>query len=131
VFLSQTRLRLSREVDECKPLVAGLHGAIVTTIRALLTPQPLREIRIKANYTHHKEIEAAMGVKIVAQGLETAVAGTAMLVLGPEDDVEVGCCTLKPVLKPPPPGSSSCNYNMMNCSQLLRSISTCGATWRS
>jgi translation initiation factor 5B len=43
---------------------------------------------IKANYTHHKEIEAAMGVKIVAQGLETAVAGTAMLVLGPEDDVE-------------------------------------------
>uniref|UniRef100_A0A7S0SPN1 Eukaryotic translation initiation factor 5B n=1 Tax=Mantoniella antarctica TaxID=81844 RepID=A0A7S0SPN1_9CHLO len=69
-------------------VVAGLHGAIVTTIRALLTPQPLREMRIKANYQHHKEISAAMGIKICAVGLEQAVAGTAMLVQEPEDDLE-------------------------------------------
>jgi translation initiation factor 5B len=49
-------------------VVAGLHGAIVTTIRALLTPQPLREMRIKANYVHHKEIQAAQGIKICAVG---------------------------------------------------------------
>uniref|UniRef100_A0A7S0PNH4 Eukaryotic translation initiation factor 5B n=1 Tax=Micromonas pusilla TaxID=38833 RepID=A0A7S0PNH4_MICPS len=69
-------------------VVAGLEGAIVTTVRALLTPQPLREIRVKANYQHHKEISAAMGIKIVAQGLEKAVAGTSLLVQNPEDDLD-------------------------------------------
>ena len=69
-------------------VVAGLQGAIVTTIRALLTPQPLREMRVKANYQHHKEISAAMGIKIVAQGLEQAVAGTSLLVQEPEDDLD-------------------------------------------
>ena len=69
-------------------VVAGISGPIVTTIRALLTPQPLREMRVKANYVHHKEISAAMGIKIVAQGLEQAVAGTSMLVQEPEDDIE-------------------------------------------
>jgi len=38
---------------------------------------------------HHKEIKAAQGVKIAAQNLESAVAGTQMLVAGPNDDVEV------------------------------------------
>ena len=56
-------------------VVGGLQGAIVTTIRALLTPQPMREMRVKANYVHHKEISAAMGIKIVAKGLEQADRG--------------------------------------------------------
>jgi translation initiation factor 5B len=69
-------------------VVAGLQGAIVTTIRALLTPQPMREMRVKANYVHHKEISAAMGIKIVANGLEQAIAGTSMLVQNKEDDLD-------------------------------------------
>ena len=70
-------------------VIAGLDGPIVTTIRALLTPQPLKEIRVKANYIHHKEIQGAQGIKIVANGLEKAIAGTAMLVKEvEEDDIE-------------------------------------------
>jgi translation initiation factor 5B len=70
-------------------VVAGLDGPIVTTIRALLTPQPLKEIRVKASYIHHKEIQGAQGIKIVANGLEKAIAGTAMLVKEvEEDDIE-------------------------------------------
>ena len=70
-------------------VVAGLDGPIVTTIRALLTPQPLKEIRVKANHVHHKEIQGAQGIKIVANGLEKAIAGTAMLVKEvEEDDIE-------------------------------------------
>ena len=69
-------------------VVAGLEGAITTQIRALLTPQPMREMRVKGSYIHHKEIEGAQGIKIVATGLEKAVAGTSLLVLDAQDDEE-------------------------------------------
>ncbi|KAI8562803.1 hypothetical protein RHMOL_Rhmol03G0063800 [Rhododendron molle] len=61
---------------------------IVTTIRALLTPHPMKELRVKGTYLHHKEIKAAQGIKINAQGLEHAIAGTGLYVVGPNDDLE-------------------------------------------
>ncbi|KAL8130083.1 hypothetical protein V2J09_019238 [Rumex salicifolius] len=63
-------------------------GPIVTSIRALLTPHPMKELRIKGSYVHHKEIKAAQGIKITAQGLEHAIAGTSLHVVGPDDDIE-------------------------------------------
>ncbi|XP_026402507.1 eukaryotic translation initiation factor 5B-like [Papaver somniferum] len=69
-------------------VVCGMQGPIVTTIRALLTPHPMKELRIKGSYVHHKELKAAQGVKITAQGLEHAIAGTGLYVVGPDDDVE-------------------------------------------
>lgn len=74
-----------------KIVVCGMSGPIVTTIRALLTPQPMKELRVKGEYIHHKEIHAAMGVKISAQGLEDAVAGTSLFVARncDEDGLEV------------------------------------------
>ncbi|ETW09615.1 translation initiation factor aIF-2 [Aphanomyces invadans] len=68
-------------------VVCTLDGPVVTTIRSLLTPHPMKEIRVKGEYVHHQTIQAAMGVKICAQGLEKAVAGTAVHVVGPDDDV--------------------------------------------
>ncbi|ESQ27439.1 hypothetical protein EUTSA_v10018018mg [Eutrema salsugineum] len=69
-------------------VVCGLQGPIVTTIRALLTPHPMKELRVKGTYVHHKEIKAAQGIKITAQGLEHAIAGTALHVIGPDDDID-------------------------------------------
>lgn len=69
-------------------VLAGLGGPIVTTIRALLTPQPMKEMRVKNEYVNHKKISTSMGVKICAPGLEDAVAGTELLVVGPDDDIE-------------------------------------------
>ena len=69
-------------------VVCGLNGPIVTKIRALLTPQPLREIRVKSSYVSHKKLRAASGIKIAANGLEHAVAGTQLFVVGEDDDIE-------------------------------------------
>ncbi|KAL6555887.1 hypothetical protein OROGR_005175 [Orobanche gracilis] len=48
-------------------VVCGLQGPIVTSIRALLTPHPMRELRVKGTYLHYKEIKAAQRIKITAQ----------------------------------------------------------------
>ncbi|DAZ96994.1 TPA: hypothetical protein N0F65_011909 [Lagenidium giganteum] len=69
-------------------VVCTLEGPVVTTIRSLLTPHPMKEIRVKGEYLHHPTIKAAMGVKICANGLEKAVAGTQIYVVGPDDDEE-------------------------------------------
>ncbi|KNE66985.1 eukaryotic translation initiation factor 5B, partial [Allomyces macrogynus ATCC 38327] len=69
-------------------VVCGLDGPICTNVRALLTPQPLRELRVKSQYVHHKQIKAAMGIKISANGLEKAIAGSRLLVVTPDDDEE-------------------------------------------
>lgn len=34
-------------------VISGLNGPIQTKIRSLLTPQPMREMRVKAEYIHH------------------------------------------------------------------------------
>ena len=34
-------------------VISGLNGPIVTNIRALLTPQPMQELRVKGEYMHH------------------------------------------------------------------------------
>ncbi|KAI1172714.1 hypothetical protein F4777DRAFT_560603 [Nemania sp. FL0916] len=69
-------------------VVCGVEGAITTNIRALLTPAIMKELRVKSQYVHNKEVKAAMGVKISAPGLEGAIAGSRLLVVGPDDDEE-------------------------------------------
>ncbi|XP_019152789.1 PREDICTED: eukaryotic translation initiation factor 5B-like isoform X2 [Ipomoea nil] len=69
-------------------VVCGMQGPIATSIRALLTPHPMKELRVKGTYLHHKEIKAAQGIKITGQGLEHAIAGTSLYVVGPDDDLD-------------------------------------------
>ncbi|KAK7204408.1 fun12p [Myxozyma melibiosi] len=83
VVLSNGVLREGDRIVLC-----GMNGPIATNVRALLTPQPLREMRIKSAYVHHKEVKAALGVKIAANDLEKAIAGSRLLLVGPDDDEE-------------------------------------------
>lgn len=43
---------------------------------------------MRGSYLHHKEIKAAQGIKIAGQNLESAVAGTQMLVVQKGDSLE-------------------------------------------
>ncbi|KAF9285373.1 hypothetical protein BGZ68_003930 [Mortierella alpina] len=81
VVLSNGVLREGDRIVLC-----GLNGAIATNVRALLTPQPLKELRVKSAYVHHKEVKASLGIKISAPDLEKAIAGSRLLVVGPDDD---------------------------------------------
>ena len=67
-----------REGD--KAVFCTLDGPIVTEIRGLLTPPPSREMRVKSEYIHHKEIKGARGVKVIGNGLEKVMAGTPVMV---------------------------------------------------
>ena len=69
-------------------VLCGLNGPIATNIRALLTPAEMKELRVKSAYVHNKEVRAALGVKIAANELENAIAGSRLLVVGPDDDEE-------------------------------------------
>lgn len=69
-------------------VVSTMEGPVVTQIRALLTPPPNREMRIKSEYIHHQVLTGAIGIKIVAPDIARAIAGTPVLVVEEGDDLE-------------------------------------------
>lgn len=75
-----------REGD--RAVFCTLDGPIVTEIRGLLTPPPSREMRIKSEYLHHKEVKGALGVKVIGNNLEKVMAGTPVMIVGPDDTEE-------------------------------------------
>lgn len=75
-----------REGD--KIVLAGYDGPIVTQIRALLVPHPLRELRVKAQYTELKSVNGSIGVKVTGHDLEKAVAGLQLHVATNDTEVE-------------------------------------------
>ncbi|KAI8798868.1 eukaryotic translation initiation factor 5B [Biomphalaria glabrata] len=69
-------------------VLAGTEGPIVTQIRGLLMPQPMKELRVKSQYEHFKTIKAAQGVKIIAKDMEKALAGLPLYVAHDNDEKE-------------------------------------------
>jgi translation initiation factor 5B len=69
-------------------VLSGFDGAIVVTIRALLIPKPLTEMRVKGEYIHNESVRGAMGVKICAPGLEDALAGSPVYCAHNEEEVK-------------------------------------------
>ncbi|XP_033743417.1 eukaryotic translation initiation factor 5B-like isoform X3 [Pecten maximus] len=69
-------------------VVPGTEGPIVTQVRGLLMPQPMRELRVKSQWEHHKEVLAAQGVKVIAKDMEKAIAGLPLYVARNQDETE-------------------------------------------
>ncbi|XP_048855253.1 eukaryotic translation initiation factor 5B isoform X2 [Brienomyrus brachyistius] len=70
-------------------IVPGVEGPIVTQIRGLLVPPPLKELRVKNQYEKHKVVSTAQGVKILGKDLEKTLAGLPLLVAEKEDEIPV------------------------------------------
>ncbi|XP_036419288.1 LOW QUALITY PROTEIN: eukaryotic translation initiation factor 5B [Colossoma macropomum] len=84
VILINGRLREGETI-----IVPGVEGPIVTQIRGLLLPPPLKELRVKNQYEKHKEVCTSQGVKILGKDLEKTLAGLPLLVAHKEDEIPV------------------------------------------
>jgi len=64
-------------------VIGGREGPIATKIRAILTPQPLEEIRdSKKQFNAIQEAHAAAGIKIAAPNIDDAIPGAPLLAIG-------------------------------------------------
>jgi translation initiation factor 5B len=77
-------------------VLCGLNGAIVTSIKTLLTPQPMKELRIRTPYQQHDRIRAAQGLKLLAPGhdLEKAVPGSPLYVVHNDQEERDACASV-------------------------------------
>jgi len=69
-------------------IIAGVESPVVTKVRALLLPPPLKEIREKGKFQNVKEVIAAAGVKISAPELEKTVSGMPLRVVWNDSEIE-------------------------------------------
>ncbi|XP_061642838.1 eukaryotic translation initiation factor 5B isoform X2 [Phyllopteryx taeniolatus] len=84
VILINGRLREGETI-----IVPGVDGPIITQIRGLLLPPPLKELRVKNPYEKHKEVSTSQGVKILGKDLEKTLAGLPLLVAHKDDEIPV------------------------------------------
>ena len=70
-------------------VVGGRDKPIVTSVRALLIPRPLQDIRSReARFMNVGEVYAAAGVRIAAPGLDEALAGSPIVAVWRDEDLE-------------------------------------------
>ena len=69
-------------------LIVGGKNPVVTKIKALLRPPPLKDIRAEKKFESVKEVYAAAGVKIAAAGLENVIAGSPIVCVEDESRIE-------------------------------------------
>uniref|UniRef100_H2ZBR2 Eukaryotic translation initiation factor 5B n=1 Tax=Ciona savignyi TaxID=51511 RepID=H2ZBR2_CIOSA len=84
VILTNGRLKYGDTI-----IVPGVEGPIVTHVKGLLMPEPMKELRVKNPYTKFNEVRAAQGIKIIAKDLDKAMAGASLLVANQEDEINI------------------------------------------
>ncbi|HUH79397.1 MAG TPA: translation initiation factor IF-2 [Methanoregula sp.] len=69
--------------------VATQGSVLVTKVRSLLKPRPMKEILVEDRFERVKSVAAASGVKVTAPNLEGVIAGSPFFVIrGNRDEIE-------------------------------------------
>lgn len=69
--------------------VATQGDVVVTKVRSLLKPRPMKEILVEDRFERVKSVAAASGIKVTAPNLEGVIAGSPFFVVrGNRDDIE-------------------------------------------
>ncbi len=71
-----------------KIVIGGLYGPIKTAVKIIITPHPMKEMRVKSEYITHQSMSGAMGIKIFATELENALAGSPLYVYKTEEEAD-------------------------------------------
>jgi translation initiation factor 5B len=61
--------------------VATQDDVIVTKVRSLLKPRPMKEILVEDRFERVKTVAAAAGIKVTAPNLESVIAGSPFFVI--------------------------------------------------
>jgi len=69
-------------------LIVGGEEPIITRIKALLRPPELKELRVEKKFESVKEVHAAAGIKISAPNLENVIAGSPIICVSDEAEIE-------------------------------------------
>jgi len=69
-------------------LIIGGKEPLVTKIKALLKPSALKEMRVEKKFDTVKEVSAAAGIKISAPDLECVIAGSPVICVSDEKEIE-------------------------------------------
>jgi translation initiation factor 5B len=69
--------------------VATQNDVVVTKVRSLLKPRPMKEILVEDRFERVKSVAAAAGIKVTAPNLENVIAGSPFFVIrGNREEVE-------------------------------------------
>jgi translation initiation factor 5B len=69
-------------------VVSGVREPFATKVKALLEPRPLQEMRLEKQFQAVDEVNAAYGVKVAAPDLENIIAGSPVIVVKDESEIE-------------------------------------------
>jgi translation initiation factor 5B len=69
-------------------LVIGGEKTVRTKVKALLEPEPLKELRMEKSFRPIDSVSAAAGIKISAPGLEKVIAGSPVRAVSNDRDIE-------------------------------------------
>jgi len=76
------------EIKKGDWVIIGGKEPIVTRIKALLKPRPLKEIRVEKQFENIDYVSAASGVKISAPGLDNVISGSPIAFVSDEKKIE-------------------------------------------